>query len=149
MIKTTGKPKTPKEDKPYKLELSEVLNSINKKTDIIPDALVEDGYVPFIVTRCLSNTKDTVFFANEANFLNINDKVMQYHFYYHGIEKNPRRFGKWHKQEKADAALIFIKERYGYTDQRAREVLPILIDKIDEIKQDLDKGGVHGKSKRS
>ena len=149
MIKTQGKPKQPKAEKEYKLELSDILNSINKKGDMIPDADIEAGYVPFVVTRCLSNTRDTVLFANEVNYLNISDKVMQYHFYYHGIDKNPRRFGKWHKAEKEAEAIRIIKERYGYSYQRAREVMPLLINKIDEIKQELDKGGVNGKPKRN
>lgn len=146
MIKTQGKPK---QEKAYKLELGEVLNSINKKDRMIPDEDIEDGYVPFVVTRCLSNTKDTIFFANEVNFLNITDKIMQYHFYYHGIDKNPRRYGAWHKAEKESEAIKLIRERYGYSYQRAREVLPILINKLDEIKQALDKGGVNGKPKRN
>jgi hypothetical protein len=116
---------------------------------LISDEEIEKGYVPYVVTRCLSNTKDTIFFANEVNYLNISDKIMQYHFYYHGIDKNPRRYGAWHKAEAETKAIALIREKYGYSYHKAKEVLPILINNLDEIKQALDKGGVNGKPKRN
>ncbi len=121
----------------------DIVKNINKKESILDDETLESFYDGFIISRAFSNTYDTVFFANEMNFLNVIDKKMQYHFYYYGIDKNPRRFGKWHKMEKMSEKLKLIKEYYGYSNQKAKDVLHLIDEKqLKHIKQSLEKGGV-------
>ncbi len=107
----------------------DIVKNINKKESILDDETLESFYDGFIISRAFSNTYDTVFFANEMHFLNVIDKKMQYHFYYYGIDKNPRRFGKWHKMEKMSEKLKLIKEYYGYSNQKAKDILHLIDEK--------------------
>lgn len=102
----------------------------------------EVGYDPFVINRVFSNTPDTVLFANELNLNWRLPKQMQYDFYRYGVVKHPRRYGKWEKRDSADDdSLSLIKEAFGYSRQKAIEVLPILRDHLDEIEAHLFKGG--------
>lgn len=120
------------------------VKNINNKDGEIPSDEVLASYLPFVVNKAFSNTFDTVLFANTLNMLNNTDKVMQYHFLYHGIDKKKSRFGKWNKTEQ-DENITVIMEYYGYSYQKAKDVLSILVGEIDNLKQDLIKGGKHGK----
>jgi hypothetical protein len=64
---------------------------------------------------------------------------MQYDYYLYGLSKN-KRFSKWIKPEESDN-LSIIKEYYGYSDKKAREVLLILSEnQIKILKNKLNKG---------
>jgi hypothetical protein len=65
---------------------------------------------------------------------------MHYAFLYYGVPKK-RRYGKWAKNEDDKESIRIIQEYYGYSYQRAKEVLPLLINKMAEIKKKLEKGG--------
>lgn len=140
-----AKPEAPHKA-PSKLSPFEFVNSINKKGEMIDVEEVQRSYDAFMVNRAMSNTFDTVLFANELNILNNMDKVMQYHFYYFGVDRKPTRFGKWNKVED-DAAIPVIQEYYGYSKSKARDVLPLLVGHMDQLKQELEKGGAHGKQR--
>ena len=120
------------------------VKSINNKGEPLSNDDVQFHYDIFLVNRSMSNTYDTVLFANELNFLNITDKVMAYHFLYYGVDRKPNRYGQWNKVED-DASIKVIKEYYGYSRSKAREVLPLLASRIDQLKAELEKGGSHGK----
>ena len=71
------------------------------------------------------------------NQLTCLDKKLQYDYYVYSITKR-KRFSKWIKPEQ-HADLDTIKEVYGYSDARAREVIDLLpMDKLRELTQ---KGG--------
>ena len=55
-----------------------------------------------------------------------------------------KRFNKWIKAEKIESIEV-IKEYYGYSTEKARQVLPLLDDsKLDYLRTKLIKGGRNG-----
>jgi len=119
--------------------LFDLINSINhtKENLLSKDPKLEKDYVPFVVNKCFSYFPETVFYANRMNMHSFLDKKMQYDYYMHSVSKK-KRFSKWVKPEN-DEKIDLIKEVYGYSDKKAREVS----DLIDiKILQDLvQKGG--------
>lgn len=124
----------------------DIVNNINKHSGRMNDLELEEGYNAWNINICFSNTFDTVFFANEMNMAAHLGKRAQYDFYYYCLDHRPTRRGTWYKTSDDDNIRL-IMERYNYSYHKAREVLPLLKDKIDAIKEYLEKGGAHGKSK--
>ena len=125
-----------------KTELKEWLNSINfTKTNLLdedPDA--KKDYAPFIINRCLSGHLDCILFANEMNKYSFLDKDMQYTFYLNILRKK-KRFSPWLRKDKIED-LESVKKYYGYSNEKAYQVLKILSnEQIDYIKQRLEIGG--------
>ena len=123
-------------------ELKEWLNSINfSKTNLLdedPDA--KKDYAPFIINRCLSGHLDCILFANEMNKYSFLDKDMQYTFYLNILRKK-KRFSPWLRKDKIED-LETVKKYYGYSNEKAYQVLKILSnEQIDYIKQRLEIGG--------
>ena len=125
-------------------ELKDYLNAINHTKEPLLDSddrEWEKKYAPFIINRCVSMHYDTVMNANEMNGLHFLPKTMQFHYLINSIRKKKRFGGKWLSQAKLKN-LEYVKEYYGYSNEKAKEALSILNDKqIDEIKLTLDKGG--------
>ena len=124
------------------MELKDWLNSVNftKENLIEEDPSVIKDYPPYIVNRCLSGHLDTVMFANEMNKFPNLDKDLQYSFYLNTLRKK-RRFSPWLRKDKV-TDLEIVKQYYGYSNEKASQVLKILSDEqIDFIKQRLDTGG--------
>lgn len=119
--------------------LSDILNSINQtKVNLIDsDKIAEKDYVPFVVNKCLSYFPDTIFYSNQMNRMSFLDKKMQYDYYIHSISKR-KRFSKWIKPEE-NSDIEIIKEVYGYSDARAREVADLV--PMDKLKDLVQKGG--------
>ena len=125
-----------------KVELKDWLNSINfSKTNLMdedPDA--KRDYAPFIINRCLSGHLDCILFANEMNKNHFLDKDMQYTFYLNTLRKK-KRFSPWLRKDKIED-LETVKQYYGYSNEKAYQVLKILSnEQIDYIKQRLEIGG--------
>lgn len=123
-------------------DLKDYLNSINitKKNlmDLSPDN--ESGYPPYVINRCFSGFIDTVLIANEMNLNSHLDKKLQYDFYIN-IIRPKKRFSPWLKKEKLDS-LEYIKQYYGYSDEKAKTALKILTEEqIEFIKSKLNRGG--------
>ena len=123
-------------------ELKDWLNSINfNKEDLIkenPDIVKQ--YPPFIINKCLSGHLDTVLPANEMNRYHFLDKDMQYRFYLNILRKR-KRFSPWIRKDK-DSDLDIVKSYYGYSNEKARQVMRILsTEQINYMKQRLDIGG--------
>lgn len=117
------------------------LNSINySKKDIMVDDIAEDEYNPFMVNRGLSYFQDTVLYANEMNRYHHLDNRLQFDFLINIVRKR-KRFSKWTKSTNPDT-LNVVKEYYGYSDEKAKQVLPLLSsDNIKEMKTRVFKGG--------
>jgi len=117
------------------------LNSINiKKDDIMVDDLAEKAYSSWMVNRGLSYFHDTIGIANQMNINHTIPARMQYDFLNNMVRKR-KRFSKWFKAEKV-GNLELIKEYYGYSNPRAKEVLSLISkEHLDHIKQKLSKGG--------
>lgn len=121
--------------------LSRILNSINKKVEIIDRQDIDIDYTPYIVNRGMSYFYDTILFANEMNMYSDTPKYLQYMFYYNALGKKGR-FSTWHKKSKM-ANLDIVKEYFDYSDTKAEEALELLTDEhIESIKQLLYKGGL-------
>ena len=123
-------------------ELKDWLNSINfnKENLIEEDSTLAKEYPPFIVNKCLSGHLDCVLFANEMNRYHFLDKDMQYNFYLNILRKK-KRFSPWLRKEKV-SDIEYVKQYYGYSNEKASQVLKILSDEqIEFIKQRLDTGG--------
>lgn len=123
-------------------ELKDYLNSINQtKLNLMDeDPFCENGYPSFIVNRCFSGFVDTVLLANEMNLHSDLDKKLQYDFYIN-IIRPKKRFSPWLKKEKLDS-LEYIKQYYGYNNEKAKNALKILTDEqIEFIKSKLNRGG--------
>jgi len=100
----------------------------------------EKGYVPFVVNRSLSYFNDTVLLANEMNRYHHLDEKLQYHFLLN-IVRTRKRFSKWAKPE-IENDIEAVKEYYGYSNDKARQVLSLLSsDQITRIRDKVYKGG--------
>jgi len=124
------------------MELKDWLNSINfnKENILEEDASLSREYPPFIINKCLSGHMDCVLFANEMNKYHFLDKDMQYNFYLNILRKR-KRFSPWLRKDKV-SDLECVKQYYGYSNEKALQVLKILShEQIDYIKQRLDTGG--------
>jgi len=119
--------------------LSEFLNSINqtKENLLSKDPRLEKEFVPFVINKCFSYFPDTIFYANRMNQVAFLDKKMQYDYYLHSISKR-KRFSKWVKAEE-NKDLEIVKEIFGYSDQRAKEVIDLL--PMDKLRDLVQKGG--------
>ncbi len=84
---------------------------------------------------------DCIAQANEMNGYHFLDKKVQFHFYINSIRKKKRFGGKWLSQSKLKN-LEYVKEYYGYSNEKAKQALNILKDEqIEHIKETLNKGG--------
>ncbi len=114
------------------------LNAINNsKKDILEN---EKDYPAFMVNRGLSYFPDTVLLANEMNTKAHLDPKLQNDFLINIVRKR-KRFSKWNKvSESAD--INAIKTYYGYSNEKARDVLSLLTkNELKQIKERIDHGG--------
>lgn len=125
------------------MELKDWLKSINEtKTNLIDeDPLLESKYLPYIINRCMSGHIDSLMYANEMNINNHLDKKLQYDFYLNSL-RSKKRFSPWMRKEEL-SNLQTVKKYYGYSDEKARQVLPLLSDEqLNIIRQRFDTGGL-------
>lgn len=117
------------------------VNSINySKKDIMETPEDENSYAPFVINRSLSYFADTVGIANEMNIKHHLDNRLQYQFLINIIRKR-KRFSKWIKPE-IENDIDVVKEYYGYSNEKARQILSLLTpSQIDIIRNKVNKGG--------
>ena len=124
-------------------ELKEYLRSINTTKENLmdkDDPLYEKKYPAFIINKCLAPFNDTIMLVNEMNINNHLDNKLQYDFLLNSLRKQ-NRFATWMKASKSKN-LEYVKEYFGYNNEKARAVLNILTDEqIATIKIKLNKGG--------
>lgn len=142
-----GKPKEEIAIVPYKAPAISPFDFINaihySKDNLIVDDWSEKQYNPFIINKGLSYGHDTVIPANEMNSRPHLDKKLQNSFLINTIRAK-KRFNKWIKAEKIEAIEV-IKEYYGYSTEKARQVLPLFDkNKLDYLRIKLIKGGRNG-----
>ena len=107
------------------------LNAINTTKE----ELNTSDYVPFMVNRGLSYFQDTVLLANEMNKFPATEHKLQFDFLKNSIRAR-RRFSKWHKAEKVSKDVEVIKKAYGYSREKAEQVINILTkEQIKELKK--------------
>ena len=128
-------------DYPLSFTPFDFINAIHHSKDkLIVDDWSEKQYNPYIINRGLSYGHDTVIPANEMNSRPHLDKILQFDFLIN-IVRPRKRFNKWIKAEKIDD-LEVVKEYYGYSTEKAKQVLPLLNDSIIiELRKRITKGG--------
>jgi len=128
-------------------ELKDYLNAINhEKTPLMDteDEMWEKKYFPFIINKCLAPFPDTIHLVNEMNLHNHLDSKLQFDFFLNTV-RTRKRYTPWMKASKTKN-LEYVKEYYGYNNEKARSALKLLNDEqIKTIKSSLDKGGRNGK----
>lgn len=119
----------------------EFLNAINDtKKDVMIDDITEKKYAPFVVNRSLSYFNDTAILANEMNINHHLDNRLQFDFLINIVRKR-KRFSKWIKPQ-IESDVEVVKEYYGYSNEKARQVLPLLSpEQINGLKKKVNKGG--------
>ena len=124
-------------------ELKDYLNAINHTKEPLMDTEDEEWekkYPPFIVNKCLAPFQDTILLVNEVNQYPNIDKKLQFDFLINSLRPR-KRFTPWVKAKKLDD-IEYVKEFYGYNNEKAKVALTILNDdQIATIKQKLNKGG--------
>ena len=124
-------------------ELKEYLKAINQSKEPLMDTadeMWEKKYPAFVVNRCVYPFPDTILLVNEMNIYNGLDNKLQFHFLLNSIRAR-KRYSPWLKTSKIKN-LETIKEYFGYSDQRAKEVLDVLTDEdISYMETKLNKGG--------
>lgn len=117
------------------------IKTINKsKKDIMVDDVEEKDYKAFIVNKGLSWFNDTVHYANEMNKNHHLPNRLQYDFLLNTIRKGDR-FEKWSKPISLES-LEVIQQYYGYSAEKAKNVLQLLNDnELNELKERMYKGG--------
>ena len=124
------------------MELKEWLNSINntKKNLINEDPLLEKEYPPYIINRCFSGHIDSIMFANELNKYPNLSKKLQYDFFLNSLRKK-KRFSPWLRKDQIKN-LDLIKQYYGYSNEKAKQVLNILTkEQLSFMRDRLETGG--------
>ena len=124
------------------MELKEWLNSINiTKNNLIdeePD--LEKQYPSYIVNRCMSGHIDAILLANEMNKRPNLPKKLQYDFFLNSIRKR-KRYSPWLRKEQIEN-LELVKRYYGYSNEKAKQVLNILTrEQFSFIRDRLETGG--------
>ena len=124
-------------------ELKDYLNAINHSKEPLLDSEDEQWtkkYAPFIVNKCLAPFPDTIQLVNEINQYHYLDKKLQFDFLINSVRPR-KRYTPWMKAKKLKN-LEYVKEYYGYNNEKAKSALDILSDEqISAIKQKLNKGG--------
>jgi hypothetical protein len=127
------------------MKLSEYLNAINHTKEPLmntEDEQVEKKYAPFVVNRCLSYFIDTILHVNQINEFPNTDKKMQFDYLQNALRKR-KRFSKWQKKQIIEN-LEIVKNYYGYSDQKATEIIDLLSDEnIEEMRIYLSGGGIN------
>ena len=128
-------------------ELKDYLKAINETKEPLMDTddeMWEKKYPPFIVNKCLAPFPDTIFLVNEMNKHHQLDKKLQFDFLLNSL-RTRKRYTPWLKASK-QKNLEYVKEYYGYNNEKAKSALKLLNDEqIKTIKDSLNKGGRNGK----
>ena len=129
-------------------ELKDYLNAINYTKEPLLDTeddQWEKKYPPYIINKCIAPFPDSLMLVNEINQLHHLDKKLQYDFLINSL-RTRKRYTPWMKAKKLEN-LEYVKEYYGYNNEKAKSALDILNDEqISAIKIKLNKGGRDGRS---
>ena len=129
-------------------ELKDYINAINYTKEPLLDTEDEKWtkkYPPYIVNKCIAPFPDSVMLVNEINQLHHLDKKLQFDFLINSL-RSRKRYAPWMKAKKLES-LEYVKEFYGYNNEKAKAALDILNDEqISAIKERLNKGGRDGRS---
>ena len=124
-------------------ELKDYLKAINEtKTPLLDtdDPMWEKKYYPFIINKCVAPFNDTIMLVNEMNMRHHLETKLQYDFLLNTIRPK-KRYAPWVKADKLKN-LEYVKEYYGYSNEKAKQVLNILTrEQFSFIRDRLETGG--------
>ena len=104
------------------------------------DMFWEKKYPTYIVNKALSSFPECLLYANEMNKMHHLDKKLQFQFFLNSIRPK-KRFSKWLRSSKIKN-LEYVKEYYGYSNEKAKQVLNILTkEHLSFIRDRLEIGG--------
>ena len=109
-------------------ELKDYLNAINYTKEKLLDSedeMWEKKYAPFIINKCLAPFPDTIMLVNEMNQRHHLDKKLQFDFLLNSL-RTRKRYTPWLKAKK-NKNLEYVKEYYGYSNEKAKSALDILV----------------------
>jgi hypothetical protein len=116
------------------------ISSTKKRLMDTDDEYWEKNYNAFMINRNFSYHQDTILYSNEMNQYPLVDNKLQFDYLLNSI-RSRKRFSPWAKKS-IHSDLDYVKEYYGYNNERAEEALKILDDEqIEYIKNKLNKGG--------
>jgi hypothetical protein len=128
--------------------LFDTINLIHNKDHYPSEDELKD-YSSFMGNRALSQFQELIFHAQAMNENWGLPKEVNFAFFYHSVPKK-KRFSKWAKKDDAEEEKIKkLKEYYGYSTIRAREIIPIVdqLELWEHLDKELDKGGLKSASK--
>ena len=129
-------------------ELKDYLNAINYTKEPLLDTEDEQWvkkYPSYIINKCIAPFPDSLMLVNEINQLHHLDKKLQFDFLINSLRAR-KRYTPWMKAKKLKN-LEYVKEYYGYNNEKAKSALDILTDEqISAIKTKLNKGGRDGRN---
>jgi len=116
----------------------DIVKSLNEKTDFEYD--IKD-YSAFMINRIMSNTLDTLFFAEAMNRFYDLDKGIQRDFYWYGLPKS-KRFGKYHKAIVINNDVKMIMDHYVVNQKVAESYFKLMNDSaIQQLREGMNYGG--------
>jgi len=128
-------------------ELKDYLGAINRTKENLMDSddeMWSKKYPAFIINKCLAPFSDTVHLVNEMNIHHHLDSKLQFDFLLNSLRRR-ERYTPWLKAKKIKN-IEYVKEYYGYSNEKAKVALDVLSDEqIKTIKDSLSKGGKNGK----
>ena len=129
-------------------ELKDYLNAINYTKEPLLDTEDEQWvkkYPSYIINKCIAPFPDSLMLVNEINQLHHLDKKLQFDFLINSLRAR-KRYTPWMMAKKLKN-LEYVKEYYGYNNEKAKSALDILNDEqISAIKTKLNKGGREGRN---
>ena len=127
-------------------ELKDYLKAINKTKEKLMDSddkMWEKKYPAFIINKCVAPFSDTIHLVNEMNIHHHLDSKLQFDFLLNSLRRRDR-YTPWLKAKKIKN-LEYVKEYYGYNNEKAKVALDILDnEQVKTIKDSLNKGGKNG-----
>lgn len=116
----------------------DVAKTINLKSGRL---IVDNKFNVFITNKLFSNTPDSIVYANYANQLRSSiDPQMVYDFYYYGLPKSSKRYGKWNKTSSDfDEDIIeYVQSYLNYSRSKAIDALMMFDENtLKEIKIEM------------
>lgn len=122
------------------MTLSEILKNINETKDLSLLKEQDKDYLPFIVNRCLSMHMDAILHVNTLNMRPNMPKRMQHDFLVVSLRAR-KRFAKLPKKTE-NSFVQAIQEYFNISEEKAKDLVPILQGMEEEICNYLSTGGI-------
>ena len=120
----------------------DIVSHLNSKTELEYDI---KEYNPFMINKIMSNTIDTLFFADAMNRFYHLDKDIQRDFYWYGLSK-AKRFGKYNKTPVINKELELIMQHYQCNLKVAESYFKLMSDEAKyQLHESMNQGGSNGR----